>query len=175
MRKRSRFILTSNRSTLQAKDKEAEEGRVIHKGSELFKTENITRKGGYEARYDELLQQNKLLFTVDLVKEQLAEAYKMTDETEMMKKIDAILDTCLATGNKHFLWFHNLLYNHYEGIIAHATYNISAGKIEGINQRIKTIRRQGYGYPDDEYFFLKLFDSSRQNYVRNVPSHRICD
>ena len=167
--KRSRFILTSNRSTLQAKDKEAEEGRVIHKGSELFKTENITRKGGYEARYDELLQQNKLLFTVDLVKEQLAEAYKMTDETEMMKKIDAILDTCLATGNKHFL------YNHYEGIIAHATYNISAGKIEGINQRIKTIRRQGYGYPDDEYFFLKLFDSSRQNYVRNVPSHRICD
>ena len=173
--KRSRFILTSNRSTLQAKDKEAEEGRVIHKGSELFKTENITRKGGYEARYDELLQQNKLLFTVDLVKEQLAEAYKMTDETEMMKKIDAILDTCLATGNKHFLWFHNLLYNHYEGIIAHATYNISAGKIEGINQRIKTIRRQGYGYPDDEYFFLKLFDSSRQNYVRNVPSHRICD
>ena len=40
---------------------------------------------------------------------------------------------------------------------------------------IKTIRRQGYGYPDDEYFFLKLIDSSRQEYVRNVPSHRICD
>jgi len=31
------------------------------------------------------------------------------------------------------------------------------------------------GYPDDEYFFLKLFDMSRQGYVRNVPSHRFCD
>ncbi len=45
-------------------------------------------------------------------------------------------------------------------------------KIEEINQKIKTIRRHGYGYPDDEYFFLKLFDMSRQGYVRNTPSHR---
>ncbi|MCI6099941.1 MAG: transposase, partial [Selenomonas sp.] len=43
----------------------------------------------------------------------------------------------------------------------HATYHISAGKIEGINNKIKTLRRQAYGYPDDEYFFLKLIDMSR--------------
>ena len=30
------------------------------------------------------------------------------------------------------------------------------------NQKIKTVRRQSYGQPDDEYFFLKLFDDSRQ-------------
>lgn len=77
--------------------------------------------------------------------------------------------------NKHFKWFANLLYNHFEGIIAHATYHISAGKIEGINNKIKTLRRQGYGYPDDEYFFLKLIDMSRNEYVRNVKSHKICD
>jgi hypothetical protein len=27
---------------------------------------------------------------------------------------------------------------------------------------IKTERRKGYGYPDDEYFFLRLFDASRK-------------
>jgi len=37
------------------------------------------------------------------------------------------------------------------------------------------LRRQGYGYPDDDYFFLKLFDASRKNYVRNPLSHKICD
>jgi len=37
------------------------------------------------------------------------------------------------------------------------------------------MRRQGYGYPDDEYFFLKLFDISRQDYVRNPASHRKSD
>lgn len=62
----------------------------------------------------------------------------------------------------HLRWFERLLGNHFEGIIAHATYNISAGKIEGINNKIKTLRRQGYGYPDDEYFFLKVFDVSRK-------------
>jgi hypothetical protein len=27
---------------------------------------------------------------------------------------------------------------------------------------IKSLRRAGYGYPDDEYFFLKIFDASRR-------------
>ncbi|MCI6784350.1 MAG: transposase, partial [Lachnospiraceae bacterium] len=49
------------------------------------------------------------------------------------------------------------------------------GKMEGINNKIKTIRRQGYGYPDDEYFFLKLIDMSRVDYVRNPKSHKLCD
>jgi len=38
---------------------------------------------------------------------------------------------------------------------------LKSGKIEGINNKIKTLRRQAYGYPDDEYFFLKIFDISR--------------
>ena len=33
-----------------------------------FITEDIKRKGGYEAKYDALLQENKLLFTLDLIK-----------------------------------------------------------------------------------------------------------
>ncbi|MFA7087276.1 MAG: transposase, partial [Aliarcobacter sp.] len=51
--------------------------------------------------------------------------------------------------------------------------DISAGKIEGVNNRIKTLRRQGYGYPDDDYFFLKLFDASRKDYVRNPAAEKI--
>lgn len=30
-----------------------------------------------------------------------------------------------------------------------------------LTNTIKTLRRQAYGYPDDEYFFLKLIDMSR--------------
>ena len=54
--------------------------------------------------------------------------------------------------------FANLLRNHFDGIVAHADFLISSGKIEGINNKIKTLRRRAYGYPDDDYFFLKLFD-----------------
>jgi transposase len=99
----------------------------------------------------------------------------MTGEAKMADAIIDIIDICKATGNKHLLWFGRLLDSHFEGIIAHATYKISSGKIEGINQKIKTLRRHGYGYPDDEYFFLKIMDISRKEYVRNQPSHKICD
>lgn len=173
--KKTRYILMSNRSTLQKKDGEAANERVIHKGSHLFKTEDVKRKSGYEEKYDALLKQNKLLFTLDLIKEKLSSAYGLTDEAKMAEAISDIMDICEATGNKHIQWFGRLLDSHFEGIIAHATYKISSGKVEGINQKIKTLRRHGYGYPDDEYFFLKIMDASRKEYVRNQPSHRICD
>lgn len=171
--KKSRFILTSSKETLQKKDYEAEEGKVLSKGSDLFNKEEIVRKTGYVDRYESLIRQNKLLFTLDIIKEKLSEAYKMKDEAKMANEISEIMDICTSTGNKHLLWFKRLLGNHFEGIIAHATYDISAGKIEGINNKIKTIRRQGYGYSDDDYFFLKLFDASRKDYIRNPVSDKI--
>ena len=93
----------------------------------------------------------------------------------MAEEITEIIEMCKASENKHLEWFGNLLLNHFEGIIAHATYRISSGKIEGINNKIKTLRRKGYGYPDDDYFFLKLLDASRKAYVRNTKSHKKSD
>jgi transposase len=171
--KGSRYILTSSKQTLARKDREAEDGKILSKASSLFSKEQVVRKDGHLARYEDIIRQNKLLFTLDLIKEKLCEAYKMTDEPSMAGAITEIMDMCMATGNKHLLWFSRLLDNHFEGIIAHATYDISAGKIEGVNNRIKTLRRQGYGYPDDDYFFLKLFDASRKGYVRNPVAERI--
>ena len=124
-------------------------------------------------KYQALLKENKLLFTLDLVKEKLTSAYESTDEYTMAEQIEEIIDLCRATENSHFIWFARLLENHITGIIAHATFPISSGKIEGINNKIKTLRRQGYGYPDDDYFFLKIIDASHRPYVRNPASHRI--
>ena len=41
-----------------------------------------------------------------------------------------------------------------DGLVAHATYPISTGKLEGFNNKIKVAKRVGYGYRDDHYFFL---------------------
>ena len=79
----------------------------------------------------------------------------------MGRVINSLIRFCLDSGNKHIIWFGNLLKNHYDGIISYASFRISNGKMEGINRKIDTIRRDGYGYPDDEYFFLKVIDLSR--------------
>src|SRR5690606_30261523 len=118
---------------------------------------------------------NKLLVTADLIKVKLTDAYKADNEPDMSEAMIEIMELCKETHNKHFRWFRNLIDKQFEGIISHATYKITTGKVEGINNKIKTIRRQGYGYPDDEYFFLKLFDASRKDYVRNIPSHKILE
>ncbi len=159
--KRSKYILTSSVNTLRKKDKEANENKVISKGSELFHKQAITRKGGKEDKYNKIIEENKLLFTAELIREKVNNAYILDNEKEMKKEIDEVIEMCKSNENKHLLWFAKLLENHYDGIISHATYKISSGKIEGINNKIKTLRRQAYGYPDDEYFFLKLFDISR--------------
>ena len=144
--KRCKYILTSSRKTLAKKD------TVLPKG-----------KNNALSRYEELIANNKLLLAADLIKTKLSHAYAYDDEIDMANDITEIIELCNSTGNTHFRWFGRLLLNHFEGIVAHATYRISAGKIEGINNRIKTLRRQGYGYPDDDYFFLKLFDMSRSH------------
>ena len=171
--KGSKYILTSKRSTLQKKDRDAVDGKVISKGSGLFGTKDYVRSEGYEARYDELIKQNQLLFTADLIKEKLDAAYNPDHYLSMSTAIADIVYYCYATKNPHFEWFGNLLRNHHEGIVAYAKHGITSGKIEGINRKIKTLRWQGYGYPDDEYFFLKVMDASRAEYVRNPKSHRI--
>ena len=162
-------------SEVRKKDAQARTGEPITRSGSLFPKEKYVRKEGYEEKYDELLSQNKLLFTLDLIKERLSLAYSRTDEARMADDITWIMDTCTASENSHLQWFGRLLDNHFEGIIAHATYKISSGKMEGINNKIKVLRRQAYGLPDDDYFFLRLFDVSRKNYVRNPSSHKICD
>ena len=160
--KHSKYIVTSSRETLARKDREAKEGKVLRKKGEVFPVSEVKRKDiGYLERYESILQKNRLLFTADLIKEQLKEAYASRNEARMQEFITKILDLCANSGNKHMAWFWRLLVRHFDGITSHATYHISAGKIEGINNKIKTLRRQAYGYPDDEYFFLKLIDMSR--------------
>ena len=158
--KNSKYILLSRKDTLKKKDEKANNNKIIKKESELFNTSELTYKFGYEEKYNGLIKDNELFITIDIIKEALDVAYNAKNVKEMKQYIDLVIDICQENGNKHLLWFSKLLINHYDGIINHAMYHISTGPVEGINNKIKTIRRQHYGIPDDEYFFLKIIDAS---------------
>lgn len=42
------------------------------------------------------------------------------------------------------------------GILAHCCWQLHTSLIEGINNKIKVIKRMAYGFRDDNYFFLKI-------------------
>lgn len=108
LKKTHYYILMSNRSTLQAKDAQARTGKSVSRSGSIFPREAYVRKEGYEAKYDKLLSQNRLLFTLDLVKERLSLAYTRTDKARMADDIIWIMDTCTASGNSHLQWFGRL-------------------------------------------------------------------
>jgi len=46
---------------------------------------------------------------------------------------------------------------HATGILNYFLHPISTGKLEGINNKIKVLKRQAYGYRDETFFILKLY------------------
>ena len=43
-----------------------------------------------------------------------------------------------------------------DGILAHCRCPLHTSLLEGINNKIKVIKRMAYGFRDDAYFFLKI-------------------
>lgn len=124
--------------------------------------DNLSQSG--KDKLDQILTQNRLLFIAEVIKEELENAYKVTDQLAMTATIQYLIDLCNATDNTHFQEFAKLMQNHFDGIVAHAVYPISTGKVEGINNKIKVLKRQAYGYRDDQYFFLKILNATHKTH-----------
>lgn len=54
------------------------------------------------------------------------------------------------------------LLGHFEGLLTYFKHRVTNAKTEGINNKIKTLKRQAYGYRDMEYFKLRLYHLHKQ-------------
>ena len=57
---------------------------------------------------------------------------------------------------------------HRTGILAWYDCSISTVKVEGINNKIKVMKRNAYGFRDEKYFKLRLFVLHDCRITRNV-------
>ena len=55
--------------------------------------------------------------------------------------------------------FANMLDKYRYGILNHCDCPIRTGKLEGVNSKIKVIKRKAYGYHDYRYFALKIIQT----------------
>lgn len=173
--KNSRFTLLSNRSTLEAKDKAAKEhnrylyetyekkGLSIPSNERKYSTNNVKR-------LENVLRVNSTLQTCYVLNEMLKSGLSVTNQEVFETGIKRWIDIARKTNIEALDKFSNMLERRMYGIVTIAKHNISNGRVEGINNLIKTIRRQAYGYRDQEYFFLKIWDASRR--YSHSKSHR---
>ncbi|MFW6270594.1 MAG: ISL3 family transposase [Bacillota bacterium] len=124
---------------------------LLLKNQENLKKEN-------KADLDKLLKLNQNLLKVYILKDELNLIWKNheNDPEQMEKALNYWCEKALRTNLKPVIKFVKRLQDHKEGIIAYAKHQIHTSKLEGVNNKIKEIKRSAYGFHDKEYFKLKI-------------------
>jgi transposase len=141
----------------QEANKQDEAGRKLIKGSRylLLKNESNLHEPQRQA-LKELLAANATLNTVYILKDQLREIWRCSDPALATKALDGWCALAEQSGITPLATFARNLRRHEKGIVNHCLYPLHTGRLEGINNKIKVIKRQAYGFRDDAYFILKI-------------------
>jgi transposase len=108
------------------------------------------------AQLEELLALNQPLMLVYIMKEQLKGLWYAKSERAARWRLTHWCRQAMASGLKPLIHFARCLRPYAEGIIASATYRLNTSVLEGVNNKIKVIKRMAYGFRDSDYFFLKI-------------------
>ncbi len=130
--------------------------KVVKRSRWLLLRNRANLKGEQALKLEELLQANQPLMTVYLLKDQLKELWFAPSEEEARQRWQDWLTLASSSGLAPVLLFAKRLKGYIDGIVASATYRMNTSVLEGMNNKIKVIKRMAYGYRDNDYFFLKI-------------------
>jgi len=131
--------------------------RKILKGSRFLLLKGGERLDASALAYLERLESlNEPLYRAYLLKEDLRRFWRMPSGKAARTFLGAWIARALASRLPHMMALAKTLRAHRHGLLAHFHHPISTGPIEGMNNKIKVLKRQAYGFRDMEYFKLRL-------------------
>lgn len=133
--------------------------KTVIRGSKyllLKNRQNLDHDRSEPARLVELLDINHRLNLIYILKEDLKRLWTYKSRSWAKKWFDAWCARALEAGIKPLILFTKKLMRHEESVLAHCDYPIHTSVIEGINNKIKVIKRIAFGFRDFEYFALKI-------------------
>lgn len=147
--------------------KQDKAARKVVKGARwllLRNAKNVTRRED-KIRLKELLNANRRLATVYILKDDLKHLWEYSYPGAAKRFWKQWYNRAIRSRIEPLKAFARKLNDYMDGIISHCHYPLHTSLLEGINNKIKVIKRMAYGYRDDEYFFLKI----RQAFPGNCP------
>ena len=123
---------------------------------------------GYKTRLDNALDLNKPLSQAYYLKEQLKQIWTQTNKQAAEEVLEDWINQAKESKMPQLINMANTLSAHRTGILACYDCRISTGKVEGINNKIKVMKRTAYGFRDEKYFRLRLFALHDCRITRNV-------
>ena len=122
----------------------------------LMRRENV--KPDKLPRLQEALKTNEPLNIGYLLKEGLGLLWEQPSLEAMAGFLKEWCQWARETGIRQMQQLAKTLTQHTGGILNWWEHRISNGRMEGINNKIKTLLRQTYGLRDERYFTLKLYN-----------------
>jgi transposase len=139
----------------------ATENKAVFKGAKylLLKNPENIRLQAHKEQLQQLLEINATINTVMILKEQLKELWSYRCRHQANRALDHWCQLALTLEHPVLNSFVKMLNRYRYGIINHSDYPIHTGKLEGVNNKIKLIKRKAYGYRDLRYFTLKIYQA----------------
>src|SRR5664279_3055806 len=122
----------------------------------LKNPENLDSARDELARLMEALRLNQPLAIAYYLKEDLRQIWNQPNKRTARRVLKDWLARARASGIRMLLQFADTLEEHQDGVLNYYHYPISTGPLEGTNNKIKTMKRQAYGFRDLEFFKLKI-------------------
>lgn len=117
-----------------------------------------------ETRLYKALDINRPLATAYYLKESLRRVWWQDNKHDASLVLDDWIEQARGSGLTQMMTAADTFQKHRDGILAWYDFQISNGKLEGINNKIKTMKRQAYGYRDMPFFKLKLLSLHDSTY-----------
>jgi transposase len=133
--------------------------RRILKGTRwllLKNPENLDEDRKELERLEEALRLNQPLATAYYLKEDLRQIWSQPNKRTARRVLRDWLARARASGLRMLIQFAATLEEHQEGVLNYYNYRISTGPLEGTNTKIQLMKRQAYGFRDQEFFKLKI-------------------
>ena len=143
-------------------------GKKLLKGTRwllLKNPENLDEEKNERKRLDDALAFNQPLAEAYWMKEQLRMFWEQPDKTKAEMHLKQWCDWATGSGIRILIQMANTLSMHRYGLLNWYDYPISTGPLEGVNNKIKTMKRQAYGYRDTEFFKLKIMALHETKYA----------
>ena len=118
--------------------------------------ENLDGTRDEKKKLEEALALNKSLAVAYYLKEDLRQFWEQPGKKFATVFLDGWIKRAEASGIKVLQQMAKTLAAHRSGLLAYHDVMITSGPMEGTNNKIKTMKRQAYGFRDKEFFKLKI-------------------
>ena len=123
---------------------------LLRNGNDIFDAKHKTR-------LDNVLNLNEPLMIAYYLKEDLREIWNQTNKADAELVLNEWVRQAMDSKIQPLVKMASTLRAHKPYILAWYDYPISNGPTEGINNKIKVLKRQMYGFRNDEFLTLKLY------------------